>query len=114
MPIELGDGIEIRVAPPELPTVTTTPPGLASVVVLPVAGADGPPGPAGPGGGGYFEYVQIVPAATWIIDHNLGRKVQVSLFDVTGTVRYADVHHGTINQATIVFPGPDVGSAVIS
>lgn len=59
-------------------------------------------------------HTQSSPAATWIIDHGLGRKVHVTIFDTAETVIYADVDHGTTNQATITFPSPVAGSAFIS
>lgn len=109
MPIDLNG--DIRVAPPVLPTVTVAPPGPTSVTVLPVAG---PTGPQGAPGGSYFVHTQSSPSATWIIDHNLGRKVHVTLFDPLSTVIHADIDHGTPNQTTITFPSPVTGSAVIS
>lgn len=109
MPIELSG--DIKVAPPELPTVTIAPPGPHSVTVLPVAGA---PGPTGPPGGSYYVHTQLAPASTWIIDHDLGKKVHVTIFDAFGIVIHADIAHGTTNQATVTFPDPTVGSAVIS
>ena len=114
MPIELGDGVEIRVAPPELPTVVLAPPLSTEITVLPVAGSAGPPGPAGPPGGSYYAHIQTVPAATWIIDHDLGKKVHVTIFDLVDRVIYADVDHGSLNQTTITFPSPVTGSVVIS
>lgn len=82
-------------------------------------GADGkltfaqrPPGSGG--GGDSFEYTQASPAASWIIDHNLSRKVHVTVFDVLANVVYADVEHGTPNQATVTFADPFAGSAVLS
>lgn len=44
MAIELGDGAVIRVRPPAVPKVVTTPPARPTVRVLP---APGPPGPQG-------------------------------------------------------------------
>lgn len=77
-------------------------------------GPEGPEGPAGPPGGGFFVYTQNTPAATWVIDHNLGRKVQVSLFNTVQVVVHADIQHGSINQTTVTFPSPFAGSAVLS
>lgn len=110
---------DVYVEPPEVPTLVAAPPVLGGVVV-PVEGPPGPSGPAGPQGpegppgGSGFEYTQAVPASTWIIDHNLGRKVHVSLFSVGAVVVFADVVHGSPNQTTITYPVPTTGSAVIS
>jgi hypothetical protein len=90
---------------------------LVQEVGLTSPGPQGPPGPRGlPGaaGGSVFEFTQSTPAATWIIDHNLGRKVQVTIFDANGQVVYSDVTHGSVNQTTIYFASPVVGSALIS
>lgn len=112
MPIDLtGD---VVVAPPVIPAVRTAPPAPGSVTVLPVVGPTGPQGSPGTPGGSYFVHTQSSPAATWIIDHNLAKKVHVSIFNSTGTVIYADIDHGTTNQTTITFPGPVTGSAVVS
>jgi hypothetical protein len=61
-----------------------------------------------------YVYLQAVPAATWIIDHGLSRKVHVTVFDSGEGVVYADVAHGSINQTTVSFPNPVTGSVVIS
>jgi hypothetical protein len=114
MPIELGDGASVTVAPPEIPTVTIAPPGPATVTVLPVVGPRGAQGLPGTPGGNGFAFTQSTPAAAWIIDHNLGRKVHVTVFDLTETVVFADVQHGSLNQVTISFAGPVAGSAVVS
>lgn len=121
MPIELGDG-DVLVAPPVLPAIVTAPPADADVLVLPVAGTRGPPGapgepgeqgPIGPAGGSFYVHTQTDPASVWVIDHGLGRKVHVTVFDPTDTVIYADVEHGSIDQTTVSFPSPVLGSAVL-
>lgn len=109
MPIDLSG--DVTVAPPVLPAVKVAPPSSTSVTVLPVTG---PPGPIGTPGGAYFVHTQASPAATWIINHNLAKKVHVSVFDALNTVIHADIDHGTANQTTITFPSPAIGSAVIS
>lgn len=112
MPIIL-DG-EVRVAPPALPTVRVAPPAPSGVVVLPVAGPSGPPGAPGTPGGSAFVHTQSTPAATWIVTHNLARKVHVSIFNLDEQVVFADVEHGSLNVTTITFPVPVAGSAVFS
>lgn len=80
----------------------------------------GPQGPAGPqglpgsAGGSVFVHDQPTPSSTWIINHNLGRAVQVSIFDASGNLVYSDVAHGSTNQTTIAFASPVAGSALIS
>lgn len=109
MPIDLSG--DVTVAPPVLPTVRVAPPASTSVTVLPVAG---PTGPQGTPGGSYFVHTQSTPAATWVIDHNLAKKVHVSVFDDLNREIFADVEHGSINQTSITFPSPVTGSVVIS
>jgi hypothetical protein len=76
--------------------------------------AAGPQGPTGLPGGTYYEHVQSPASATWVIDHNLGRKVHVSVFDTSGRLVLTDVEHGTADQATVTWATPTAGSAVIS
>ena len=91
-----------------------------SIVAIPApgpqgpAGPTGPQGPTGPPGGTGFEYTQGSPSASWIINHNLNRKVHVSVFNSSAEEIFADVVHGTTNQTTVTFPSPVTGSAVIS
>lgn len=99
----------------QAPTVQVSSAGVQGLRGLQgVPGPEGPQGPAGPPGGGFFVYTQSVPASTWVIDHNLGRKVQVSLFSTLNTVVYADITHGSVNQTTVTFAAPFAGSAVLS
>jgi hypothetical protein len=92
-----------------------------TVVVTECVGAPGPqgepgePGPTGPAGGGYvFIHTQVAPAATWIINHNAGRPVHVTLYNSAGSIIHADVVASTINVTTVTFPYPVVGTAFIS
>lgn len=78
------------------------------------AGPDGPPGADGAPGGSAFVFTQASPSASWVIDHNQGRKLHVTIFDTGERVVYADVEHGSTDQATITFAVPVSGSAVLS
>jgi hypothetical protein len=74
------------------------------------AGATGPAGPPGPGGGS-FRFVQVTPAATWTIVHNLGYYPNVTTVDsshreVVGEITYTD-----INTVTVTFSAGGVPSA---
>lgn len=77
-------------------------------------GPRGPAGPAGAAGGSVYEHVQSAPSSVWVITHNLGRKVHVSLFGDEGEVILSDVEHGSVNQATVTWSSPTTGSAVVS
>lgn len=86
-------------------------------VVVSAPGPQGPVGPAGPAGapgGSAFEYTASTPSISWVLNHNLGRKVHVSIFGDAGDLVFADVEHGSTNQTTITFSVPTTGSAVIS
>lgn len=115
MPIDLNG--DVAVAPPVLPAVRVAPPASPTVTALPVAGPPGPEGPPGSSADNYYVHTQAVASATWIINHNLGKNVQVSIFDSTSApwrLVYTDVEHGSLNQTTVIFPSPVTGSAVIS
>jgi hypothetical protein len=77
-------------------------------------GVQGPTGPAGTPGGSAFEHLQVVASNSWVLSHNLNRKVHVSIFDALGNLVFADVEHGDLNTTTITFAAPVTGSAVIS
>lgn len=105
--------------------VTVTSPGDApvttvrdsTIVTVAAPGPQGVPGPAGPPGGGFYVHTQTAPSASWVIDHNLGRRVHVSLSDATAVPFrevYADVVHGSLNQTSVIFASPVAGSAVLS
>lgn len=72
--------------------------------------APGPQGPPGIPGGSYYQHIQSAPASTWIIDHNLGIYIGVTVF-INGVIQYADSEQGTPNQTTITFPSPVAGRA---
>lgn len=78
-----------------------------------VASIQGPQGPQGPAGTSYT-HTQSASASTWIVTHNLNKKVHVSIFDDTGELIYADVDHGSLNQTTITFSSPMTGTAFFS
>lgn len=57
------------------------------------------------GGGGDLSYVhdQLVPAATWVVTHNLGKYPSVAVVDSGGTVVWGDVQHTDANHVTLSF-----------
>lgn len=59
-----------------------------------------------------FEFVQTLPAATWIISHTFGRLPLVDVY-VDGEQVEADVDV-TDTTVTVIFPDPTAGSAVLS
>lgn len=76
-------------------------------------GPMGPQGPAGAAGGNVYIHVQGVLASTWVINHNVGRQVSVTLYDDDGNVVQSDIEHGTVNQATVTWSQPTMGSALV-
>lgn len=65
------------------------------------------------GGSGLSAYTHTQGSAsdTWTINHNLGRKVGVTLFTVGGIQMLADVSHPSNNQAVATFVSAVAGSA---
>lgn len=86
---------------------------VSQEVALTSPGPQGPAGPSGAAGGSVFEFVQSTPSATWVINHNVGRKVSVTLYDDDGNVVQSDIEHGSINQATVTWSQPTTGSALV-
>ena len=69
-----------------------------------VGGPPGPPGPSGPpGGGGATAYVHNQASASfvWTINHNLGYRPAVELFDSGSQEFDAQVSHPTVNQTVV-------------
>jgi hypothetical protein len=88
----------------------------ATSLTLNAPGPQGPRGPSGlPGaaGGTVYLHEQTTPSATWIINHNVGRRVAVILFDDDGNVVQSDIENGTDNQATVTWSQPTTGSALV-
>lgn len=64
-------------------------------------------------GGKYYLFSPTGDQATWVINHNLGRKVQVQAFTPGGVEMMGQVTHINDNQAQIDFDGPYGGYAVV-
>jgi|ERR1700742_2494047 len=84
------------------------------VLVIAGNGGSGPTGPQGPPGGAAFIHVQSTPSAAWVITHNLGTLVHVTVLDTTNAQVEADVRETSVNVTTILFNVPTTGTAVIS
>lgn len=104
----------VTVAGPEA-VVTVSDSEEDRVVVVP-GGYQGLPGTPGLGSGGgagaSIVYTQASPAASWPIEHNLGRfpgvSVVVGLEAVLADVTYIDVNH-----LVVVFAVPTAGTATL-
>ena len=96
-------------------TVTVTENSSTTVVTVPQTSVVraitvGPQGPQGPVGAGY-DFNQTTPSSTWTINHNLGYKPSVDVYDSGSQEVDADVSHPTANQTVIVFSVPLSGFA---
>ena len=89
---------------------------ITSAVSVERAGPQGPrglQGPAGVGGGSYL-HTQSVASTSWLINHGLGFKPNVDVFDETGRrIRAAVIHH-TDNQTELQFLSVRTGEAHLS
>lgn len=72
------------------------------------ANVEGGGGPAG------LVYSQLTPAATWSIDHGLGRYPQVTVLDPNGERVLPDLDYGSVNAVTITHAEPLAGTAILT
>lgn len=82
-----------------------------------VKSADGIWRPAtvgGSGGPGGLVYVQVTPAATWAITHDLGRYPQVTVLDAAGQRLLPDLLYGSLNAVTVTHAEPLAGTAILT
>lgn len=64
--------------------------------------------------GGNFSFVQAVPAATWVIAHGLATRPIVQILTAAGQEGgIPDVFYVDVNNLTVTFPAPSVGTAVM-
>ena len=80
-----------------------------------VTGPMGPAGPQGPPGvsSPTHRYVQVTPAATWLIDHSLTYLPSVTCVDVSGNSIRGEVDYGP-SRVTVSFSEPVAGEASLS
>jgi hypothetical protein len=88
------------------------------VAIAPKPGPAGPAGPSGPAGppgpegvDATYLHQQLVPAATWTIDHGLGKEPSVTVIDSGGSVVIGDVSYPTLNRVVLIFSAPFGGRA---
>jgi len=89
---------------------------VTSVISVDRGGPQGPPGPPGPPGvgGGSYLHEQTVASTSWLINHDLGFRPNVDVFDETGRrIRAAVIHH-TDNQTELQFLSVRTGEAHLS
>lgn len=107
--MDLVDGTTVQVIIPNLPIIRAVIPDSTYPVML----VPGPPGPIGPGVTGYT-HTQTNPAASWPINHNLGRYPQVTVVDSAGNRRISDVVYTNINNVSIIHSEPLAGAAYLA
>ena len=73
-------------------------------------GIQGPPGPTGAG----FDFTQASPATVWTINHNLGYRPSVQMFNVGGLEVLGEIQHTSNNQTLITFNIAVAGTARLS
>jgi hypothetical protein len=72
----------------------------------------GPVGPAGPAGSvNDYTHTQSSPSPTWTINHNLGRKPDVTLLSVGGQEFEGTITHVSTNQAVVSLTTATAGTA---
>jgi hypothetical protein len=96
-------------------TVTVTENGSSTVVTVPVtstvtAVTAGPQGPQGVAGAGY-DFIQPSSTTNWTINHNLGFKPSVDVYDTGSQQIQAEVSHPSTNQTVILLTAPTAGFA---
>lgn len=72
--------------------------------------------PVAPGGGSGpsgLIFMQATPAASWLIQHNLGRYPQVTAVDTTGERILPDLAYGSENAVTLTHAAPLAGAAYL-
>jgi len=96
-------------------TIIATDDNTNTIVTVPVVStvsaiAVGPQGPQGVAGAGY-DFVQSSPSASWTINHNLGYKPGVDVYDSGSQQIQAEVSHTSVNQTVILLTASTAGFA---
>jgi hypothetical protein len=58
-----------------------------------------------------YEHDQSSASATWVVNHNLGKKASVSVVDSAGTLILCEVEYNSDSQITLTFDSPTAGKA---
>ncbi len=106
--IRRSDGVSVLIAPAPVVSVAVRSTGARGL-----QGIQGEPGLPGVAGGSYT-FSQVVPSATWVIQHNLGFYPNATVVDSAGSEVVGDKVYDNLNQITITFSGAFAGQAYIS
>lgn len=63
------------------------------------------------GGRAAFTFVQAEASATWVLEHGLGYRPNITLCDADGNEVEAHIRHDSTDRATVSFSAPYIGSA---
>lgn len=78
------------------------------------AGPQGPPG-GGAGASAYYKHSQNVPSTTWTVDHNLGVRTSVAIYDSADDEVESDIRWLNDDNTTVItFAYGITGIAVFS
>lgn len=111
--VEVTQGLAITIEESSGRTLTVEATPTYELAVS-ATGVQGPRGPAGPAGGDVFVYDRAgIPASVWIIEHDLGRLVHVTVVLDTGEEITTDVDQHDPNICTITFAQPTSGKALV-
>lgn len=103
--INSGDQINVSVQQPTLQTTVAIPRPTTALSIKGVTGG---------GGDAHFVYEQNMPSATWVINHNLGKKPVAVVVDSTENVVVGDTQYNSLNTLTITFVDPFSGKAYLN
>lgn len=78
-------------------------PGQSAIIAVPMLGPQGPPGPPGTGG---FAHQQLTPAATWTVEHTLGRRPYSVTVTVDDEIVLPDICTPDDNTVVVTFAVP--------
>lgn len=62
----------------------------------------------------FFEFEQLSPSATWVIDHPLDKYPSVSIVDSAGSVVIGDVEYVSKKRIIVTFQGAFAGKAYLN
>lgn len=103
--INSGDQINVSVKQPSLQNTVVIPRPTTTLSIKGVTGG---------GGDAHFVFEQNMPSATWVINHNLGKKPAAVVVDSTENVVVGDIQYNSLNTLTITFVDPFSGKAYLN
>jgi len=97
---------------PDVVVIIQEPTALLPPILVTIEDPSGPPGPPGASGEALsYLHNQVSPLDTWTINHNLGFKPLISIYDVGSVEVMAQVLHVNVNQTMVYFSSPTAGFA---